>query len=96
MRGPLPPRSVLRPSAGIAVCLNSLLNFLRDFISSLSPFNDFQGLTGCLKNGVHSSAPGNVSWKVCVSSEVTPSEPGEFSACFLARHLLYHINIRKQ
>ena len=22
-----------------------------------SPFNDFQGLTGCLKNGVHSTDP---------------------------------------
>src|SRR5579863_8161506 len=36
-------------------CLNSLLNFLRDFIFQFSPFNDFQGLTGCLKNGVHSN-----------------------------------------
>src|SRR5450756_1106738 len=31
-----------------AVCLNSLVNFLRDFIVSFSPFDDFQGLTGCL------------------------------------------------
>lgn len=37
-----------------ASCSNSLLNFFRDFIFQLSPFNDFQGLTGCLKNGVRS------------------------------------------
>src|SRR5207302_5369385 len=37
----------------IAVCLNSLLNFLLDFIR-FSPFNDFQGLTVCLRIGVHS------------------------------------------
>jgi len=34
--------------------LNSLVNFLRAFIP-VSPFNDFQGLTDCLKNGVHSN-----------------------------------------
>src|SRR5262249_30520441 len=39
-----------------AVCLNSFVNFLRDFILPVSPFDDFQGLTGCLKNGVHSTA----------------------------------------
>ena len=38
-----------------AVCLNSLVNFLRAFIFQFSPFNDFQGLTGCLNNGVHST-----------------------------------------
>jgi hypothetical protein len=31
------------------------VNFLRDFILPVSPFDDFQGLTGCLKIGVHSS-----------------------------------------
>src|SRR5262249_15945313 len=37
-----------------AVCLNSFVNFLRDFILPVSPFDDSQGLTGCLKIGVHS------------------------------------------
>jgi hypothetical protein len=37
--------------------LKSLLNFLRDFMFQFSPFNDFQGLTGCLKNGVRSTWP---------------------------------------
>src|ERR1051326_1750948 len=32
-----------------------LAEFPASFHSPVFPFNDFQGLTGCLKNGVHSS-----------------------------------------
>src|SRR5262249_61699956 len=39
-----------------AVCLNSLLNFLRDFIVRFTSFAEIYRLTGCLKNGVHSTS----------------------------------------
>ena len=54
--------------------LNSPLNFRRDFITDFPPFDDFQGLTSCLKNGVHSTGTLRVKLYRCDFS-LSPLSP---------------------
>ena len=52
-----------------------LLELFAEFSSrlhlSVSPFNDFQGLTGCLKNGVHSTDPISLFMKALFSVRIS-------------------------